>query len=422
MPNQKNLYRLNNLKGGTFFEQFFQVGLFVLLFGYFIFHQARVPMIISAAFGLFSALLFTINKAKTQKVKIPACWVWYFLFFIYAECSSFWAISPSVSARHYLVIMILVLLISFLIPQYADDINQAETILKIFVYSSLGISAIQLIFTPAENWFSGYFGSAVGGNNTNHFGFIVMSSAIISFYFAYLKRIKIHYLFTFIFFFLCILSSSRKAILMAIFGICLIILFAFKKRHHLLHLGVLLIISVISIILIMEIEFLYNIVGFRFSSLFAHYVHDYAFADGSLETREYFIEFARLLFEEKPIFGQGFANFSILLGLENNRGLGVYAHNNYWEILADLGIVGFIVYYWFYLFLFIKLVVKLFKNKDNSIFILALSLLVSEIVLEWGLVSMATMQPQFVMVLIYICSSVSTSTRKYHYIYDGKLR
>ncbi len=413
--------RIDNPQGNTFFSRLFEIGFFVLLVGYFIFHNKRIPMIICTAFGLVCGLVFMLNKAKNHKIKIPSYTVWYFLFFVYAEFSSFWAMNPNISVRMYLVIMILMLLISLFVPQYTDTVSQAETILKIFIFSTLFISLIQLVYTPIDSWFSGFFGSAVGNNNTNHYGFLVMASAIISFYFAYSKSEKNYYWLVLVFFLFCVLSSSRKSILFALFGIICIILFSFKKRFHILHFAIIATLATLSILLIMEVEVLYNVAGVRFTSLIEHYIYGEN-SDGSLSMREYFIDFAKLLFEEKPILGHGFANFAKIFSTQSDSSWSVYAHNNYWEILADLGIVGFIIYYWYYLFLLIKLVVKIIKERDNPLPILGLSLLISEIILEWGVVSMTTFQPQVVLILISICSLVSNSNRRYHYISGANQR
>ncbi len=422
MPKKNYINRINNSQGRSFFSHLFEIGLFVLLLGYFIFHNSRAPMVASAAFGIFSFVVFTIHNLKTHKFKIPLCFVWYFLFFVYAEASSFWAFNPYVTARYYLVIMVLMLLLFFFIPQYTDNIDQAEIILKVFVYFALINSLIQLIATPFGEWFSGTFGFNVGGNNVNQYGFVVMVASIVSFYFAYLKNQKLYYLYTVLLFIFCIFSRSRKTVLLSIAGIALIIFLAFKKRKHFLHLFAVLFISVVTLIFLMENETLYNAVGFRFESFINHYIFNIEGSDSSLGLREYFIDFAKLLFDEKPLFGHGFASFSNLFGLESDVSWAVYAHNNYWQILADLGITGFIIYYWFYLFLAVKLIIKLFKEKDNPLPILAVSLLIVEFFVEWGFVSMTNFHALFSMLLIYICSFVSNSNRKYHYISDSKVR
>ncbi len=63
-------------------------------------------------------------------------------------------------------------------------------------------------------------------------------------------------------------------------------------------------------------------------------------------------------FTNSPIWGNGHCNFSYLFSLENSGGhVGHFSHNNYIELLCNLGIIGFVIYYQFYY--------KIFKSTYN---------------------------------------------------------
>jgi len=64
--------------------------------------------------------------------------------------------------------------------------------------------------------------------------------------------------------------------------------------------------------------------------------------DSSTDTRMYFTEEAFDIWKNSPLIGIGLNNFAFYYG--------TYAHNNFVEILANLGFVGFILFYLFYLF------------------------------------------------------------------------
>jgi O-antigen ligase len=59
------------------------------------------------------------------------------------------------------------------------------------------------------------------------------------------------------------------------------------------------------------------------------------------------------LFLKEPVLGYGLNNFSILFAKILGEG---YAHNNYIELLVDLGMIGTIAYYSFYAFIIGKLI------------------------------------------------------------------
>ena len=414
MPLVKNNRRNASIEGNTLFKRIYEICLFILIVGYFLFYETRMFQIAFVGVGLAGSLIITASKIYISRFKLPLNTIWYFIFFVLTEISAIWAYSPDNATSNYFRLMVILLFISLGITQYVDSTTDAEVLLKIFTCSALLVALIQLFSTPISEWGAGYFGSKIGGHNSNTFGFVCSMSSVISFYLGYIKNKHYHYIFVLVFVVCCLLTSSRKAFAISFVGFLLIILLARKKKHHLIHFAVAMGISFFALVLIIVDQTLYSIVGYRFESTF-DFMSSGTTDETSLFLREYFINFAKILFFEKPIIGHGFANFSIILAAEGDVSKEVYAHNNYWEILADLGIVGFITYYWFYAFILIKLIIRFFKEKSNSLSILALAMIISQLILEFGLVSMTSFYPQILLSLIYVCSYASSSKRQYHY-------
>ena len=90
------------------------------------------------------------------------------------------------------------------------------------------------------------------------------------------------------------------------------------------------------------------------------------------------------MFYEKPILGYGINNFVSKIG--QRIGVWTYAHNNYYEILADLGIVGFLIYYSYYIYLMASLFRAWYKG-CGSLVKLMIVLLGAIMICEYGLVS-----------------------------------
>lgn len=409
-------------EGSVFLDKIYEVCFFLLFVGYFLFYDIRSLQFSFVCIGIAGSFIAFVSKIRLGLWKTALNTLWYTLFFMLAEFSSMWAVSPENATEKYLRLMLILIFIGVGIAQYVDTVVGAERILKIFLWAVVIITIVQFIFTPVESWTTGYFGSEVGGNNTNHFGYIVSMAAMVSFYFAYIKNQRFYYLTVALLFVASIFSSSRKSLGIFVAGILLLILLATKKKHHILHLAIVGIVAFSFLILIIENETMYEIVGYRFESLFGHLSGEASEQENSIVMREYFIEFAKILFLEKPIIGHGFFNFSVLVSLENEVKNQVYAHNNYWELLADLGIVGFITYYWFYAYLFIRLAVRFFKEKDNTLPALGLTMLISQLVLEWGVVSMTLFHAQIVISLIYACSYASNSRRAFRYAPEQLVR
>ncbi len=402
-------------EGNALVDTIYEICTFLLFTGYFLFYDNRGLQLAFVCIGLGGTLLLFLSKVRTSRMKVPINTIWYLLFFFLAELSALWAHSPEDAIISYLRLMMVLLVIGFGITLYVDTTAQAERLIKVFVFSAFVFSAVQFFFTPLSDLLNGFFGSAVGDNNTNNYGYIVSVCTIITFYFAYIKNQKSYYIFVLFFIICCFLSSSRKSLIITFVGVFLLVFFSSNKRNRFFHIFIGLLFAVTFVILMFEDEFLYNVIGNRFDSMLKFLISGYNPKETSMSLRAYFIEFAKILLTEKPLLGHGFANFLTIIASEGNLDMGYTTHNNYWEILADLGVVGFITYYWFYLFIAIKLVIKMFKEKDNTLIPLAISLIISQFAVEYGLITMASFYPQIVMSLIYVCTYASNSQRKFHY-------
>ncbi|MFA5080830.1 MAG: O-antigen ligase family protein [Candidatus Paceibacterota bacterium] len=98
----------------------------------------------------------------------------------------------------------------------------------------------------------------------------------------------------------------------------------------------------------------------------------------SAQTRYLMIDQATNLWLEKPFLGWGGGGFAI------NSGFGTYSHNNYVELLSNYGLVGFCLYYAFYVYLF-AIGWSLRKEYLSRVGFLIIIML---FILEWGFVSL----------------------------------
>lgn len=410
--------RIQKSESDRFFRLPFEICFYLgMVIYYLVFSKLHY---IGVAALMVGPAVITCGKLYNSRINKPILSFWYLAFIALAELSSLWAYAPLMSALKYVKFMMLILVICFGITQYVDTKEDAERILDIYLYGAITIALIQFIGTPYEHWYDGYFGAAIGGNNTNTFGYILLYAAIIAFYKAYIKKERLWYLAEALLLFGCVLSSSRKAIAVVAFGILFIVFFAFRRKGHFFHFLIVIGIIVAAFIFFMENEVLYEIIGKRLENLIDFTSNNSSVYEmGSLQLREYYVDFAKLLFKRKPVLGQGFANFATLLAAETKASHAIYAHNNYWELLADLGIIGFITYYWFYFYLLIKLGIKLFRKEFTYLKLLALSMLLSEFIIEWGVVSMHVIYPQLVIALIYICMNVDDAPGKKQFFYSN---
>ena len=130
--------------------------------------------------------------------------------------------------------------------------------------------------------------------------------------------------------------------------------------------------------LMMTNEILYSVVGYRFEALLTtllNGVDTNSTYHNSSDTRLLLIRYGIDLFKEKPIFGYGLDGYRIVTPLT-----GYYAHNNYIEIMVDLGLIGLILYYWFPIKLLIKSIKQMKVDRKQALsFGMFVSVLVSDI-------------------------------------------
>ena len=98
--------------------------------------------------------------------------------------------------------------------------------------------------------------------------------------------------------------------------------------------------------LVMTIPEWYNTIGWRLEGAIA-IITGRGSADSSALLRAEYIEVGWEAFKENPILGYGINNYR-LINLQAT-GHQTYSHNNFIEILVGIGIVGFFIYYSFYL-------------------------------------------------------------------------
>lgn len=198
---------------------------------------------------------------------------------------------------------------------------------------------------------------------------------------------------------MCLLSGRRKAMLFPLLLIGLMLVL--KNRKNYIKVFLSLIFAIVMLVgvyyLSMNNDVLYNVIGHRIEGLILFVSGDDS-GDKSAWARSYLSLTAWELFKQNPILGIGLGNF-----IYNNI-LGFYAHNNFVELLCDLGIIGAIAFYWIYIYL----IVKLIKNQriwEEKLTQFLFSLLLLNLAIDLGTISYYRVY--FIMVIClassYVC-------------------
>ena len=114
--------------------------------------------------------------------------------------------------------------------------------------------------------------------------------------------------------------------------------------------------------------------------------------------RELYIQAGWKQFLKTPILGIGIGNTSQITMAAT--GHSTYLHNNFIELLASGGIIGFGIYYGIILYLIIKLIP--FALKKESVSDACLIVLIVHTIADYGTVSYYTKGTYFILVLCFL--------------------
>jgi len=313
--------------------------------------------------------------------------MWTIVFLVYCTVSCFWAVSTSLAInalKNMMVKALLLIILSSILRTKAD----IERLLKIIVLIC-SINAIYLLVENVDMLFGGDIGNRLGTEgdwNANTIGMMMAFASIVLVYLMERQKSKIYkFLCVMLILFLVFVSfvtGSRKAFLMVIAGLSAFLILSANKKIKWLVFLIICGVSVGVYSLVMSEPYLYSVLGRRLEGLMASII-GVGTVDGSTETRELYIKVGIQVFEDNFLVGCGLDCFRVLN--RNISGDAMYAHNNYVEILADLGILGALIYYWMYVIILSRLFKKL-RNGGllTKLFIVLMGLL---IILDYGCVS-----------------------------------
>jgi O-antigen ligase len=211
-----------------------------------------------------------------------------------------------------------------------------------------------------------------------------------------------------------VISGSRKALIFLIIPISIFYLLKEKtSTKKIKTLAILMVLLVIGWYCIFSISFLYNFVGVRIEAML-HVFGGNNKADASTSLRLSMVEWGIEWFKSKPWFGYGVNNYRVLFGYIDTAygSTGVYAHNNYIELLVDLGIAGTSLYYSMYLYILIRSM-RLFRKMDE-LQVLCFGLFVSLLINEYGVVTYHRKFFQLIILMIWyvICYLPKSSNKE----------
>ena len=395
----------------------------VALFCFYIFISSLAnDMVLPSSIGSLTLYLFlgysVLYILLNKKLKINRIIKWMLVFI--AFCVFTMLYSPEkgfLSDSEFYLLIVNFILILFL-SQYDININDIKKISWANVLSA-GVLIFILFARGNLTGFStsNRFGQDLFGNS-NILANLLMKSALYAIWLLVYSENKIIHKMVLT---LCLvasyygmfLSGGRKFIIIP--AIFLYILLIFKRdshgRKHLVkYTGVVIAIVIAVYYLIMNVPAFYAVIGERMESLFSFIRTGHSISGKSAEIRATMIEIGFDKWMDSPIWGYGFDSFKYYNRLMT--GHFYYSHNNYIELLYDLGIIGFAIYYWFYW----KLFYVAWKGKNSytpEIRAFVIGIVFSMLVFEYGAVNYTVTSTQIMLFFAYTLLKEPRYERRY---------
>lgn len=298
-------------------------------------------------YGLWFLGIVGLLLSISGGVRLNRFLVGYLLYILFSVFSVFWSVKIG-GAYIRLLNMSQVFLVGIFISVYCEREENIQKLLNYYLCGTVLISVYCFIqdVSSFSSWSRlGRKAFESAGQNQIYYSCILIYSIIIVIYRVLQSRThKMLYIGLLGFLYLCgLLTAVRKCLVIPIVFTFFYIAFRYKK-----HLSKLLGYTLIAFVFcLIGIYVMSKYVPSMYTRVLS-FISDYssgaeasAFGN-SYSSRKWLREQAWTVFLKHPVAGVGIGQFRFYAGA---GGLSLYAHNNFLEILANTGIIGFCIYY-----------------------------------------------------------------------------
>lgn len=302
-------------------------------------------------------LFFVLDILLVSKKRVTVNWnylLWMFSFLFICFISLFWSISEKYS--FYIIhsnLLPLYSVMSFLFI-YSRSLSKLRIVLSAFYVSAVIFLVYVFSIVDIEMLNEERIGMAIADEdiaeklNSNYIAGRFVVAVYVGYYLFFKlqrKNIVMRSLFigiTLMMIYVVIISGSRTSLGILILPI--LVYYTKSSKNVVKIASIIVILIIIVYFVIMKIPQFYDIIGKRVED--AINVASGNQTGDEDTSRIVLVELGLSWFIENPIIGYGINCFRVLS--DNTFKFGgrlIYAHNNYVELLVDIGLVGFIIYY-----------------------------------------------------------------------------
>lgn len=297
------------------------------------------------------SLIFDILPQMRNKATDPKLFnlstVWFCCFWGLAFLSTFWSSSVSNTLDSlYITNAVQSFFLVVLIVYRIKNLNDVRAVILLVVIATLYSCLLLFLKTPISSWGSERVGEALG-LNSNTVGIGVSFASLLTMYLYKSKPSVVYIAIIVVFAVVAMFSGSRKALVVIVLALVFFYSFSERGMRGVLNTAIALVAIAVIYSVIMSNEDFYFVIGKRIERGLTFLVGGSGIVDQSDVERAFYRNYAFQMFSERPILGFGFNGFLTEMQAINYDHQ-AYSHCNQLEILADMGVIGFIVYYGFF--------------------------------------------------------------------------
>ena len=303
------------------------------------------------------------------------------MFLAICVLSIFFAIAPDETAYRCSALFFIFFIVMFL-HTYLAKIDGLELFIFALCAGGISLAAYNFYYYGPAVYLTTLGSKRIGAEimNVNTIGNFTSMSTLICFWYVYYKK-KIYYIVPML---MCALVSlgvgSRKSVVFLILGCCLLYILKGGARQKLMNL-IFMLISLAGFIALLQTP-LFGRTAERFTTFIFLFTGD-APVDHSTALRVAMVEGGLKDFLQSPFMGVGLDNTHYLT--RKYIGEDFYLHNNFVELLASVGLLGTLPFYFLRFYPIVKLIQPALNHDAEAI--LLESLLIIHVVLDFGQVS-----------------------------------
>lgn len=335
-----------------------KMGLLILMISSFIiFNLSPFSSISVIFFAILQFLVYIIQKRGRINLVFTNYQKMVLLFAIYCFASAMWADEGMLAISKAVTIVANVLCMTLIFWCFQDNENSAP-MMSCVMWSGVIVTIYAMFYYGVSEFFSMATGAVRMGNdfaNANTIG-IWSAISIILFVYAVIHN-RWHFKYTFVIFpiILLAMSQSRTALAVLVCGVFFVFLLRFYDKKSLSNSIIKILLFGIVLIVVIFIASQLEIFGGvkeRIES-FLSYLRGEKVYEGSIGERVAYLIEGWKQFIKTPILGVGIGNTGKIA--QAATGNYTYLHNNYIELLAGGGLIGFLLYYRIIVYLIVKL-------------------------------------------------------------------